>query len=115
MVEDRDLSALELPDEDSPLAMVVVLPRRPGDFPEVEESCDAARLAGLLARLDASAARKVEVFLPRFRMEATFGLCGALQALGARRAFDPHADFSGMADVPEGLWNQHVLHAPSWR
>jgi serpin B len=91
--------------------MVVVLPRKRDGLPALEEGIDGAWLGGVLAKLDAEDPRKVEVYLPRFRVEASFRLNDVLQRFGVRLAFDQeHADFSGMTADPVGLCIGAVIH-----
>ncbi len=111
LVEDRNAQAIELPYGAGALTMVVLLPRQHDGLPALEKGLDGARLGGVLAELDAEDPRKVEVHLPRFRVEASFRLDGVLQRLGAQRAFDrERADFSGMTPDPAGLYIGAVLH-----
>jgi serpin B len=111
LVEDADAQTIEIPYGDGSLAMVVVLPRRRDGLPALERALDGPWIARRLAKLDDAAPREVEVHLPRFRVEASFDLGGALQRLGARRAFDrTRADFSGMTGDPDGLFVSAVLH-----
>ena len=49
---------------------------------------------------DAARPAKVELALPRFRVEGTASLAGPLRALGVRTAFTDDADFSGMTPEP---------------
>jgi serpin B len=111
LVEDRSAQTIELPFGEGALAMVVMLPRQRDRLPALEQELDAARLARVRAELDAEDPRKVEVHLPRFRMEATFRLNDVLQRLGVRLAFDrERADFSGMTTDPAGLYVGAVIH-----
>jgi serpin B len=111
LVEDRDLQAIELPYAGGALAMVVVLPSKRDGLPALEKTLDGARLDGVLRKLDALPSREVEVYLPRFRVEASFRLEGVLEQLGVRHAFDrQQADFSGITADPAGLAIGAVIH-----
>lgn len=67
------------------------------------------------ALLDKSRSRKVDVALPRFRVEAALPLVEPLQAVGIEAAFDPRqADFGGICDQPmfiESARHKSVLRA----
>ena len=98
------------------LSMLVVLPRAAGDLGALEQSLTADQLAGWVSQL---AATRLEVFLPKFKIEQRFSLGDNLSALGVVNAFvdpgqlppgDPHgADFSGM-DGAHDLHISKVIH-----
>lgn len=102
------LRILEMPYAGDQLRMVWLLP----------EAVDG--LAALEARLDAAALRRwraatreveVEVGIPRFRLEPpTTTLSRTLTAMGMPLAFDPRADFTGIATLPGGLYISEVFH-----
>ncbi|MGK3991426.1 serpin family protein [Sorangium sp. So ce136] len=111
LLEDRDLQVLALPYEGYTLAMVVLLPRTHDGLRDLERSLDAARLHSIFAQIERVKHREVDVYLPRFRIDASFALDEALKRLGAHRAFDEYdADFSGMTADPEGLYINAVVH-----
>jgi serpin B len=62
-----------------------------------------------------SRSRKVDLALPRFRVEATLPLIEPLRAVGVEAAFDPgRADFSGICESPmfiESAVHKAVLRA----
>ena len=66
--------------------MIVLLPHGHRTLDEMLADLDEHRWRGLVRRLDVEAGT---VALPRFRMQATFSLAGALIELGLGRAFDP--------------------------
>ena len=57
----------------------------------------------------ALARRKVDVFLPRFKLSSEFSLSSTLAAMGMTHAFDSRADFSGIS-TQEKLFISAVLH-----
>jgi serpin B len=83
--------AVLLPYRGIGLAMAVVLPD--GPLPALRLKVAAAGLGGLLA---GRARHQVTLSLPRFRLEAAFGLIPALRQLGVTEAFGDDADFSGI-------------------
>jgi serine protease inhibitor len=90
---------VELPYKGGEIAMVVLLPRLPGDLRALEARLDDARFRKWLGALEM---RAINVFLPRFHIEQGAEMSAPLQALGMRRAFtDPAnvraAQFEGMA------------------
>lgn len=104
--EEPGLQVCELPYKGREVSMVVLLPA-------------AGRLGALEARLargdldaitDRLRPRTVNVGLPRFKIEAQFGLNDPLIALGMRDAFSPgRADFSGMTGTRD-LFVSAVVH-----
>jgi serpin B len=98
--------ALELPYAGDALSMVVLLPKEVDGLAALEESLSAARLAGWLRTL---ADRRVEVALPRFKVEAGLELQDVLAAMGMPLAFTGDADFSGIDGTHE-LFISAVIH-----
>jgi serine protease inhibitor len=96
--------AVLLPYRDIGLAMAVLLPD--GPLSELRPKVAAAGLAGLLA---GAARHQVELALPRFRLEARFGLIPVLKRLGVTVAFGHEADFGGITEA-ERLWISDVVH-----
>lgn len=87
---------IELPYVGEALSMVIVLPDAADGLPAVEQGLDAASLEAALA---AATPQRVDLRLPRFRIEPTapVSLRTHLEALGMRRAWQAgQADFSGM-------------------
>jgi serpin B len=94
--EERDLQVLEMKYRGGDLSMVVLLPakHKPLGLEEFERSLTPERLDQWIQKLET---RRVEVFLPRFRMTSQCPLKTALIGLGMTNAFSPqNADFSGM-------------------
>ena len=53
--------------------------------------------------------REVDAYLPKFKLETSFGLKPTLEAMGMKRAFSRDADFSGISST-EPLYISAVLH-----
>jgi serpin B len=100
----------------SGLSMLVVLPRAAGDLGALEKGLTAEQLSGWVNQL---AAARVQVFLPKFKIEQRFSLADQLRALGVVNAFisplgaspgnSKVADFSGM-DGAHDLFISKVIH-----
>lgn len=88
------------------LSMVILLPEEPGGLPALEHRLNPGQLAGWLANMRR---QKVDVSLPRFRVETKYSLNQALAALGMKEAFKPTADFSAM-DPKKRLFLSAVIH-----
>jgi serine protease inhibitor len=92
--EDSTAQILELPYQGGNLSTVVVLPKAGVGLTPLESSLSLAKLDGWVNLLSQ---RRVEVFLPRFKLTAECELKDALSSLGMPAAFTGgDADFSGM-------------------
>lgn len=97
-----------LPYQGNDIELVALLPRDKNGLAALEQEMNPQTLR---EALDAAVAgEKVDVYLPRFRLESRFSLKEPLMAMGMKKAFDPsEADFSGMTGKRE-LFIQDVLH-----
>ena len=101
------VKVLELPYGKGDLTAVVLLPDQIDGLPALEGKATAGKLDRWLTGLRK---RKVQVFLPRFRLASQFSLRDLLTAMGMKRAFSPDlADFSGMS-THEQLYLSAVIH-----
>ncbi|MGD9156398.1 MAG: serpin family protein [Bacillota bacterium] len=100
------LQIVELPYRGDEIVMDILLPTFEPDRGELEPGLQLPQFQSLLDQL---AMTKVEVFLPRFKMEKEITLNSHLQSLGMKDAFDDaKADFSGIAQF--SFYITHVLH-----
>ncbi len=104
--EEDTLQLLEMPYAGRELSMVVLLPKKVDGLAELEKSISVDRLDSLLSKLRA---REVVTYLPKFKMEASFGLKPTLETLGMKRAFSAEADFSGISEQKD-LSISAVIH-----
>jgi serpin B len=104
--EDDSLQAVEMPYSGNGLSMVVLLPRRIDGCPDLEKRLTPSLLSQSLAQMKQ---QKVEIFLPKFKMDSSFELNGPLAKMGMADAFGPKADFSGM-DGTRQLYISGVFH-----
>jgi serpin B len=105
-MEDDDLQAVELPYGKGELSMVILLPRDADGCTHLESKLSPASLSRALGKMSK---QKVEIFLPRFKLESEFDLGKNLQNMGMKDAFDDKADFSGI-DGTKMLYISHVFH-----
>lgn len=97
---------LELPFEESELSMVIVLPKEIEKLEFTERNWHHWVEA-------VEKPRKVEVFLPRFRLESTLDkLPETFKKMGMTDAFDPgKADFSGIMELgKQNLYISDIVH-----
>jgi serine protease inhibitor len=104
--EPEGLQLLELPYADGALSMVVLLPRENDGLAKLEVLLSTAKLNEWL---HLAQRQKVNVFLPRFKLETSFRLDPTLSAMGMAGAFGRNSDFSGM-DGARDLYLSAVVH-----
>ncbi|WP_332449766.1 serpin family protein [Methanoculleus sp.] len=106
--ETATLQAIELPyvhGNGTELSMLVLLPK--GDnLTALETHLDAEWIADIRDSLDRE---RVDLFLPKFRIETTYSLRPTLAAMGMATAFSDDADLSGM-DGTGSLLISEVIH-----
>jgi serpin B len=105
-MENDDIQAVELPYRGDELSMVVLLPRNVDACSELESRLTPALLSRSLGEMKP---QKVEIFLPRFKLESSFNLNDTLVRMGMPEAFGPTADLSGM-DGTKLLYISGVFH-----
>src|SRR5262249_44277268 len=98
--------AVELPYKTGELAMVVLLPRQVDGCAALEARLSPALLAQSLPQMRR---QKVDIFLPRFKLESKFELQKTLAKMGMPNAFGTAADFSGI-DGSRNLFISAVFH-----
>ena len=91
--EDANIQVLEMPYVNNDLSMVVLLPKKLDGISELEKDLNNDNLVRWIDDLHK---RKVQVFLPKFKMTSEFELARVLGAMGMPIAFSDKADFSGM-------------------
>jgi serpin B len=106
-MEESDFQAVELPYKGGGLSMVILLPRRVDACGNLENRLTPSLLSRLLSQMKM---QKVEIFLPRFKLESRFDrLANTLASMGMPDAFGPKADFSEM-DGTRLLYFSGVYH-----
>lgn len=104
--EAEDFQAVELGYEGGLLSMVILLPDEEM-FADFEDSLDAARLQSILDQLSM---QRLDLSMPKFKIDSSFGLASTLADMGMPDAFDvDKADFSGMTGQPD-LYITDVVH-----
>jgi len=102
--EVEGVQILRLPYEGGDLSMLILLPEK-GRIKELEDSLDLEKLREWRNMLRN---RKVNVYLPRFKLKTKYFLAKILVAMGMTSAFGA-ADFSGM-DGTKNLFISKVIH-----
>ena len=78
--------------------MVIVLPSKDTDVNDLISSLDYKLVRRTLSLVDYR--KRVELSLPKFKMETDMLLNGTLREMGVKKVFDQDADFSRMSDAP---------------
>lgn len=106
-LENDQFQAVELPYATNQASMLILLPRQVDGLHQLEQQLSPALLSAVLAGMYQ---HDVEIFLPRFTLESSFGLNSALVEMGMPDAFVPGvADFSGL-DGTQDLYISDVIH-----
>jgi serpin B len=104
--ETEDLQILEMPYEGEELSMLVLLPKE-DNLAKLEQSLDLEKLNKWRDMLQE---RKVDVYMPKFKLEIKYFMEKALKEMGMPSAFIYHkADFSGMTGRRD-LFISRVIH-----
>ncbi|XP_006632604.1 serpin peptidase inhibitor, clade A (alpha-1 antiproteinase, antitrypsin), member 10a [Lepisosteus oculatus] len=87
-------------------AMLVLLPDKGVDYTSIDDEISAESFLGWIQKLKKT---KLEVQLPRFKMEQSYNMDKILPDLGIRNVFENTADLSGLSKEV-GLKVSEVLH-----
>ncbi|XP_021071440.1 serpin B6-like isoform X1 [Mus pahari] len=108
-VEEISTKILVLPYVSNELNMIIMLPDEHIELRMVEKEITYEKFIEW-TRLDRMKGEKVEVFLPRFKLEETYDMKDVLCRLGMTDAFEVgKADFSGISSK-QGLFLSDVIH-----
>ena len=100
------LQVLSLPYAGNTVSMVVLLPKKVDGLADLEASLSSSKLQDWLTKLSN---QRVDVKLPRFKLEYGLELSDTLASMGMPRAFTRNADFSGMT-TDRQLYISAVIH-----
>jgi serpin B len=111
LMETPGFQAVELSYKGDAFSMVVLLPKKIDGLPELEKSLNAENLKAWIAGLEKSQKRKIELYLPKFKLETEYNLTPTFQRLGVKDAFqEGKADFSGMGGTPGRIYVGEIVH-----
>jgi serpin B len=105
-LENSDFQAVQLPYSTGELAMVILLPRQVDGCRNLEERLTPSLLSHSLRQMKQ---QRVEIFLPRFKLESGFDLVQTLASMGMPDAFGQKADLSGI-DGSRELFISGIFH-----
>jgi len=111
LLVEKDFQAVSLPYQGKSLSMVVLLPRTENGLAALERQLTDQSLTGWLAKLDAQPNQKIELFLPRFKLETKYDLVPPFTMMGMKEAFHlSKADFRGMGWPKGRLFISQIKH-----
>uniref|UniRef100_A0AC34G3R3 Serpin domain-containing protein n=1 Tax=Panagrolaimus sp. ES5 TaxID=591445 RepID=A0AC34G3R3_9BILA len=93
--ESNECQILGLPYKNQQVTMYIILPRERFGLEKLVKNMNATTLTQILANKSSS---KVDVKLPRFKIESSFNLVPTLQNLGITEAFRDGANFGGISE-----------------
>jgi len=99
------LQLLELPYDGKEVSMLILLPRKDGIEP-LEDKLTVENLNEWKGRMTE---QRVDVYIPKYKLETEYSLPKELMNLGMKEAFTRDADFSGM-DGTKYLYIKDVIH-----
>jgi len=102
----NNYAVLELPYKNKSMSMFILLPDKINGLNEMEKNLSNDDLENSLNNLEKT---KVNITLPKFKIEYSTGLSDILSKMGMTSAFGPKADFSGMTGS-KGLFISSVIH-----
>jgi serpin B len=105
-MDDSEFQAVELPYQGRQLSMVVLLPKELDGCSRLETGLAPEFISRSLSQMKQ---QRVEIFLPRFKLESGFELNPTLIKMGMPDAFGSKGDFSGM-DGSKSLYISGVFH-----
>jgi len=105
-LENSDFQAVQLPYSTGELAMVILLPRQVDGCGNLERRLTPSLLSHSLGQMKQ---QRVEIFLPRFKLESGFDLVQTLASMGMPDSFGQKADLSGI-DGSRELFISGIFH-----
>ncbi|XP_060100250.1 leukocyte elastase inhibitor-like [Heteronotia binoei] len=108
-IQDPPVRVIELPYEGEELSMIIMLPEDDASLQQLERSLTCKKIEEWTCSSN-MCPLKVDVYLPRFKLEEKYKLNEALQSLGMTDAFEKRkANFTGISETL-GLAVSNVTH-----
>jgi len=111
LIEELDAEVVELPYIGDRLSMYIVLPRQKYGLFDLENKMPKKNIHEMFKEMFKGGRKvKVNIFLPKFKLEQSLELTDHFKKLGMTAMFDRrNADFSGMAGDPGDLFVSDVI------
>jgi serpin B len=111
ILTEKDFQAVSIPYKGKNLSMVILLPKAVDGLATLEKQLTTQSLKERLAELDEQRVQKIELYLPKFKLETTYDLVDPCEKMGMKDAFAlERADFSGMGWPKGSLWISQIKH-----
>ncbi|MFA5508323.1 MAG: serpin family protein [Vulcanimicrobiota bacterium] len=107
-LEEEGLKAVSLPYQDSPYAMLLILPDK--DLASIRPQLDKALLAEVERLSEQDRETEFFVILPKFTVRQESQPLSVLKAMGMKKITGPSADFSKLVENPAGLQVSECYH-----
>jgi len=104
--ETDDLQILELPYSGGDISMIIILPK---DGVEIDDIINSITKEEYKERIDEMTSKEADIYLPKYKVETSYGIGDYLIDLGMIDAFAADADFSGITGTRD-LFIDKVLH-----
>ncbi|XP_070509119.1 uncharacterized protein [Chironomus tepperi] len=105
--KDLDAKALRLPYKDSGIEMLVLLPNKRTGLAGLEKNLTEIGVKGLWSKMQKT---KVDVQMPKFKIEYQVDLKAPLEKMGMKRMFTYDAEFGNLINSTERLHISKVIH-----
>jgi serpin B len=110
IMTEKDFQAISIPYKGNDLSMIILLPQTVDGLVLMEKQLTTQNLKEWLAKLDKQRVQKVELYLPKFKLETSYDLKSSFEKMGMKNAFGGAADFSGMGWPKGKLWISQIKH-----
>lgn len=104
--ETDELQLLELPYTGKDMSMIILLPKNGYNLSTVRNSFNNENLSSWQESFNET---ELDIYLPKFKIETTYGMVDYLQVLGMNKPFSDSADFSNITDEAD-LFISDVIH-----
>jgi serpin B len=108
----EDFQAASIPYRGKHLSMIILLPCEVDGLAKLEKQLTGENVQQWLSELDKAPVQKIELYMPKYKLETGYDLVPPCKALGMKDAFDTSgkADFSGMGWPKGKLWISQIKH-----
>jgi len=96
-IEGDGFQAADFDFKDGRFALTIFLPRGRDGLAAFERRLSPGQLLGWLTQINGAAEARLDVALPKLRLEGRYELAPMLKAMGLRAVFSDHADLAGIS------------------
>ncbi len=115
ILKKEDFQAVAIPYKGNRMSMIVLLPQEVDGLTRLERRLTTQSLKQWLTELNVEPVQKIQLFMPKFKLETGYDLVPQCKKLGMKDAFDAtgKADFRGMGWPKGELWISQIKHRAS--